>query len=94
MFLYFSAKTLNPVGIKYKIKGYINPIAKLDIESVIKIIWVFSYTEQKAVTKYQKNKNKHVEKMKKTIILNYRHFITDLICFSLVCFSLTNSLIV
>ena len=48
---------LNPVGIKYIINGYNNPIMKLVIESVINILWVFLYTEQNADIKYQKNKN-------------------------------------
>ena len=56
---------LNPAGNIYKKKGYINPITKLETESVIKICWVFSYTAQKAEIKYQKNENKKKEKIKK-----------------------------
>ena len=40
-------------GNIYKAKGYINPIIKLEIESVKKIRCVFSYTEQNADIKYQ-----------------------------------------
>ena len=81
---------INKTG-KFK---YINPIAKLEIESIIKITWVFSYTEQKAVTKYKKNKNRQDEKKKKIIILILRYFIIDLIWFSFMCLSLIKSLIV
>ena len=56
-FFNFNDKILNPVGNKYKTKGYNNPIMKLEMESVINIRWVFSYTAQNADIKYQKNKN-------------------------------------
>ncbi len=44
---------LREAGIKYKTKGYKSPKAKLEIESFIKAIWVFSYTEQKQEMAYQ-----------------------------------------
>ena len=53
----FNDITLNAVGAKYKANGYTNPIIKLEIESVINILWVFSYTAQNAEIIYQKNKN-------------------------------------
>ena len=66
-------------GNIYKAKGYINPIIKLEIESVKKIRCVFSYTEQNAVIKYQKNKKIQNEKIKKINTFIFRHVIDDLI---------------
>ena len=51
----FKAPTLSAEGIKYIIKGNNMPNKKLKIQSLIKAVCVFLYTEQKAETMYQKN---------------------------------------
>jgi len=50
---YFNDIIRRAEGNKYKTKGYKIPKAKLNKESFIKAIWVFSYTEQKHVIIYQ-----------------------------------------
>ena len=47
------AINLSPTGKIYKTKGYKSPKAKLERESFIKVICVFSYTAQKQVIVYQ-----------------------------------------
>ena len=44
---------LRQAEIKYNTKGYINPIEKLIIESLMKGICVFLYTPQKILIIYQ-----------------------------------------
>ena len=49
----FEVINLNTAKAKYNKNGYKRPNAKLEIESFIKIICVFSYTLQKHAIVYQ-----------------------------------------